>query len=131
MESGEWKKCISKSRKREYYFNTKSGKSVWTFEETQIKEKTDPKKDNKKEVAKKQINTKKSQSPTWTKRNLASSDTDELTSKRIKSKDTRKTNLKKVETCDEEPEPMEIDDIIENVEINLYFLKIQIDQINI
>lgn len=29
----EWKKCYSKSRKRDYYFNARTNKSLWTLEE--------------------------------------------------------------------------------------------------
>ena len=29
----EWVKCFSKSRKRDYYFNNRTGESVWTLEE--------------------------------------------------------------------------------------------------
>ncbi|CAF0858780.1 unnamed protein product [Brachionus calyciflorus] len=29
----DWKKCFSKSRQRDYYFNEKTGESLWTWEE--------------------------------------------------------------------------------------------------
>lgn len=32
----EWIKCYSKSRKREYYFNQTTGRSVWSVEELTI-----------------------------------------------------------------------------------------------
>ena len=36
----EWIKCYSKSRKREYYFNQTTGRSVWSVEELTIINKT-------------------------------------------------------------------------------------------
>lgn len=31
----DWKKCFSESRQRHYYFNSKSGESLWTMNEVE------------------------------------------------------------------------------------------------
>lgn len=33
----EWKLCFSKKRQRDYYFNEKTGESLWTLEEVKAK----------------------------------------------------------------------------------------------
>ena len=136
MEPGvDWQICFSKSRQRDYYFNSKLKTSVWTLEETLPKA--------PKEVAVVVAKVKKSSSEECRRAPMKITKPKLNESKVVKAKKVveklgvekraliiasivkdKKLLTKKVEDPKkrgEEPEPMEIDEIIENVFINLIF----------
>jgi len=123
-----WKKCFSRSRNREYYFNEKTGKSVWTVEETQTtksNEESNPKKtteaetSNKKSAKLKRLSKASDTKPITSKTLSAKIDPDQLAKIVIKTNPTIKKNTRLIKNEEKqdpnESEPMELDDLIENV----------------
>lgn len=127
----DWKKCFSKSRNRDYYFNQKTGKSVWTFEETLTTSKKDTNSSPKSAPVKSYKSTTSTQTPQITtvkniKRLKNNTDSKKsISPKIVKALDPRQldkiasniknkgTNSKPVKDEEvEEEQPMELDDIV-------------------
>ncbi len=115
----DWQKCFSKSRQRHYYFNSKLKKSVWTLDETLLHKESHQQPHSSQAVA------KTAESP-GLKNQIVKAKT--LKRKSATKKVSEKKQKLLVAACveespgqaksgevDEEPEPMEIVDIIENV----------------
>ena len=123
MDQDEWKVCFSKSHKREYYFNKKSGKSVWTLEETanpSVSPSTPimaPKKDKKQYKS-------EPKNPKSELESNKQAPKKSLSFKMEKSAKKRKANnLIDSEISNDDIEPMDVDEVIENVRHmwNIYY----------
>ena len=115
MERDEWKVCFSKSRKREYYFNKKSGKSVWTLEETvnpSLSPST-PTKTPKKDIKNYQSEPKNLKSDIASNKQGLKKSLSFKTEKPAKKPKTN--NLLDSEISNDGIEPMDVDEVIENV----------------
>jgi hypothetical protein len=116
----EWQKCYSNKRKRDYYFNSSTGESLWTIEEVKaqieafLKQKNSSKKDAH---HKNQPQSSKKPLPTTSSNVKSSASVHDI---QMSIEDTH-------EDANEEDIPMEIDEIVENVG----FMKTKIQQINI
>lgn len=129
----DWKKCFSKSRNRDYYFNQKTGKSVWTFEETQTTSNKDTNSSPKSNPIKsdKSITSNKTTPQTTTVKNIkrlknTADPKKSLSPKIVKALDPKQldkiatvssttnkaTNSKPVKNEEVDEEPMELDDIV-------------------
>ena len=117
----EWVKCFSKTRKREYYFNNRTGESVWTLEE--VNERIVTKKSNEETQVKtkvKETKTKISQSELNDKKDDKSKN--EIVRPSSSLKRTSESLSEKAEEEDKD-EPMDVDEVVENVKINKSKLK--------
>ena len=139
MDTSTWRKCFSIKRKRSYYHNVNNGISVWTVEDTLKPSNNEIKKDNSNERQSekiKQDNLKSKAKPKPKTNKIEKIEQEKLQpkdEKQIKAKEngaqTKQKNVKRPLKSDSEAEdndePMDVDDIVENVTLKLTRNKIE------
>lgn len=138
MDTSTWRKCYSSTRKRSYYYNIRNGISVWTIEDT-LKQTNNEIKQDKLNVSQPDTKSKpENAKPKIKKKRLeAIPKKVELKEKKFESKEKKtepkettsknetKAKRKNIEMLlnndSESEEPMDVDNIIENVKYHKRF----------